>query len=187
MDDLAFRTLLEARGTLIIVDIQPAYHSHISLDLASLRRFVRKFSSIICLYNGEQSGLTSDTEDDVRDYLRLPKNAVVEWMDKGYAFFRDLMDYGMDPDRIVSIVQRMIELDIQDWRELPEDDPILFDLDLNKEGYCLYIPECVNLLRRYTSPPVTLIGGARDECLAEVDILLKVLGVEASHVDEFIY
>ena len=186
-------------GSLIVVDIQPEYSAPFEVgDL--LRNAIENYSQVLFLYNGEDTlGMSSESalkeyyfenlgyDDDAMDDL-LSKS---EFFDKGYGFFRDVMDSNVCFDRnsVIKIVKYMIDNDIQDIRDLGEEDvqsigvnELLFD-DL--EDYGFWVPELQDVLPRWSGSDIA--GGARNECLAEVEILAAAQGLSFNQVDQFIY
>ena len=90
---------------------------------------------------------------------------------------------------IIKIVKYMIDNDIVDIRDLSEEDvdsiavdDLLFD-DL--EDYGFNIPDLEEVLPRWRGSDIA--GGARYECLAEVEILASAQGLSFNQVDRFIY
>ncbi len=186
---------------LVVVDIQPEYESNTTFDIGDmLRSAAEDYSSVLFLFNGEDTlGMVSesalknfyfeklDYDEEVFDEL-LSKS---EFFDKGYGFFRDVMDSSVCFDRtsIVKIVKYMIDNDIRDIRELEEEDvdaigvsELLVD-DL--EDYGFWVPELEEVLPQWNGSD--LAGGARNECMAEVEILGAAQGLSFNHVDQFIY
>ncbi len=83
----------------------------------------------------------------------------------------------------------MIDNDVVDIRDLSEEDvdsiavdDLLFD-DL--EDYGFNIPDLEEVLPRWSGSDIA--GGARNECLAEVEILASAQGLSFNQVDRFIY
>jgi len=199
------RVLLEqeqgSKGKLVVVDVQPEYESYTSFDIGDmLRTAAEDYSEILFLFNGEDTlGMISepalkdyyfeklDYDEEVFDEL-LSKS---EFFDKGYGFFRDVMDSDVcfDRNQVVKIVKYMIDKDIRDIRDLEEEDietigvsELLFD-DL--EDYGFWVPELSDELPKWSGSD--LAGGARNECMAEVEILGAAQGLSFNHVDQFIY
>jgi hypothetical protein len=199
------RGLLEqergSKGNLVVVDIQPEYESNTSFDIGDmLRTAAEDYSRVLFLFNGEDTlGMVSesalknfyfeklDYDEEVFDNL-LSKS---EFFDKGYGFFRDVMDSSVcyDRNQVVKIVKYMIGKDIQDIRDLEEEDikaigvnELLFD-DL--EDYGFWVPDLSDELPNWSGSD--LAGGARNECMAEVEILGAAQGLSFNHVDQFIY
>ncbi len=199
------RVLLEqgqgSKGSLVVVDIQPEYESNTPFDIGDmLRTAAEDYSRVLFLFNGEDTlGMISesalknfyleklDYDEEVFDEL-LSKS---EFFDKGYGFFRDVMDSDVcfDRNQVVKIVKYMIGKDIQDIRDLEEEDieaigvsELLFD-DL--EDYGFWVPDLSDELPKWSGSD--LAGGARNECMAEVEILGAAQGLSFNHVDQFIY
>lgn len=142
------------------------------------------------LYNGRDSGLTDDDEFDVSEFL-FGKNGSqrARYFDKGYAFFRDLMDTGVDEDFLIELARHLLSLGLNDARELDDEDPFIVQLrdehGYEKDDIGFFIPELARRLQNIG--PVAVLGGGVNECLAEVLILLKAMRVPFTVVDEFVY
>ena len=188
-------------GSLVVVDIQPEYESATPFDIGDmLRSASENYSRVLFLYNGEDTlGMVSESElknfyfekldydEEAFEELLLKS----EFFDKGYGFFRDVMDSDICFPRqdIIKIVKYMIDNDIVDIRDLSEEDvdsiavdDLLFD-DL--EDYGFNIPDLEEVLPRWSGSDIA--GGARNECLAEVEILASAQGLSFNQVDQFIY
>jgi hypothetical protein len=204
LDNLSNQTddLGESAGSyLVVIDIQPEYEINISFDVGDmLRSATADYSRILFLYNGEDTlGMVSESalknyyfeQLDYDEEIFSELMSKSEFFDKGYGFFRDVMDSSVcfDRDQIVKIVKYMLSNDKQDIRDLEEKDieaiginELLFD-DL--EGYGFYVPELADVLPSWNG--AALVGGARDECMAEVEILAAAQGLSFAHIDNFIY
>jgi len=190
-----------SKGSLVVVDVQPEYESNTPFDIGDmLRTAAEDYSRVLFLFNGEDTlGMVSefelknfyleklDYDEELFDDL-LSKST---FFDKGYGFFRDVMDSSVCFDRasIVKIVKHMIDNDIRDIRDLEEEDiesigvsELLID-DL--EDYGFWIPDLEDELPVWNGSD--LAGGARNECMAEVEILGAAQGLNFNHVDRFIY
>tara|TARA_B100001287_G_scaffold262350_1_gene252179 strand:- start:674 stop:2179 length:1506 start_codon:yes stop_codon:yes gene_type:complete len=188
------------KASLIVVDIQPEYEGGATFDIGDLLRAATEYDRVLFLYNGEDT-LGMIDEQSLRNYyfekLDYDEEAyeelisVSEFFDKGYGFFRDVMDSGICFDRnsVIKIVKYMIDNNVQDIRDLDEEDvqsigvsELLFD-DL--EDYGFWVPELQDVLPQWNGSDIA--GGARNECLAEVEILAAAQGLSFRQVNEFIY
>jgi len=196
------RILLEqsGSGSLIMVDVQPEYESNVTFDIGDmLRKAAEDYSRVLVLYNGPDLGMSSKTEliNYYMEKLDWDEEVLDEFLsqatffDKGYGFFRDVMDSDIcfPRDSIVKIVKYMIENDITDIRELEEEDieaigvsELLFD---ELDDYGFWVPDLEEVLPRWNGSDIA--GGARNECLAEVEILGDAQGLTFNQVDQFIY
>jgi len=188
------------KGSLIVVDIQPEYESGATFDIGDMLRAAAEYNEVLFLYNGADT-LGMIDEQSLRNYYfeKLDYDeetyeelmSVSEFFDKGYGFFRDVMDSDICFDRnsVIKIVKYMIDNDVQDIRDLEEEDvqsigvsELLFD-DL--EDYGFWVPELQDVLPQWNGSDIA--GGARNECLAEVEILAAAQGLSFRQVNEFIY
>ena len=199
------RVLLEqeqgSKGSLVVVDVQPEYESNTRFDIGDmLRTAAEDYSRVLFLFNGEDTlGMISESalKNFYFEKLDYDEEAFEDllskstFFDKGYGFFRDVMDSSVCFDRasIVKIVKYMIDNDIRDIRDLEEEDiesigvsELLIE-DL--EDYGFWIPELEEVLPQWSGSD--LAGGARNECMAEVEILGAAQGLSFNHVDRFIY
>ena len=188
--------------SLVIVDVQPEYDDHLGFDVGELLlNALENYSKILVLWNGPDLSMSS--RDDLVGYYYqsfLGAGGSDEgfeellgkctFYDKGYGFFRDLMDHPcFDEDTVVSIVEYMVSKDIRDIRELTEEDieqigidDLLFE-DL--ESYGFYVPDLKDVLPRWSGSDIC--GGSVDECLAEVEILARALGLRFKRLSKFTY
>ena len=189
--------LEETRGiNLVVVDIQPAYESVIHF----LPKFIdflnsNDFHRVLYLYNGEDFGMESARDIQswlVENGLNEDKLNDFKFYEKNYAFFRGWMDTGVDHDDIITVGRYMIEHDVNDSRDIDVDQFNTTGLKLNTDieelasnGDNIYIPDVVSEIQLLLRP--LLCGGGRDECLAEVEMIFKMLNKRYWKHDKFIY
>tara|TARA_R110002153_G_scaffold63663_1_gene170711 strand:- start:660 stop:1262 length:603 start_codon:yes stop_codon:yes gene_type:complete len=200
MDELIkFRQFLaeQQSNSLIIVDVQPSYINNIDFSVSDMLEFADNYSSILVLYNGPDLGL--DSEQEVVDFYleELDYNddadgllSKMKFFDKGYGFFRDYIDTCViDHEEIINLVKYMIKNNIDDVRDLSSKDfenlSIVDITPSTAEDYPLHIPELADILPSWYDSD--MIGGAENECMEEVDILAKALGIKLNKVKKFIY
>jgi len=175
---------------LIICDIQPAYDVSKSLIPQMLKK-IKSFDKILYLYNGDDTGLSDDNISSIQEwiyeYINYDEKTIdmlvskrITWYDKGYAFFRDMMDSGKFSDtQIINVIRYMINLGSSDIRDLTEEQfntlNKRYKLNLNSpEDYNTWISyDLVNYLKEY--PKGSIIGGGENECLKEIVLLSKAL------------
>lgn len=188
----------KSRGRLVIVDVQPEYEDKINFDVADMLRMASGYSRILVLWNGPELGMSS--EQELKGYyfekLDYDEEALenflsrADFFDKGYGFFRDVMDHPcFSPQSVVKIVKYMIDKDITNISELSSEDvesigvkELLVD---ELENYGFYIPDLKNVLSGWNGSD--MVGGQEDECMAEVEILSKALGINLNKIRNFIY
>lgn len=177
--------------SLIVVDIQPEYKKFMPSKLVDnlIRYITEKFDKlhqVLFLYNGEELGMIS--EDDYKIWLidnGLEEELVDQchFFDKGYAFFRNIMNQGFDDDAIGALIQYMIKHKIRDSRDMADVDWDSYlrekDSDVAVKEFikdnedAIYIPELVDFLKPINN--IALCGGGVDECLKEVEFVLDAL------------
>lgn len=203
-----FKTFLaEAsnKPNLIIVDIQPEYDGSMPFSVTRFATWLnenyKQFKSIHFLYNGADT-LGMISKEDLIAWLvnekGLDENVLeaINFYDKGYAFFRYCMDSGIDEDDIVDLVAFMDKNGVNDSRELVNsglwdkfqkeyNNTELREL-LEFAGDCINLPDLMEYLKKISGKNI-LVGGARNECLKEVEIALKAIKKESSRHEKFIY
>ena len=202
--------LLEGRSyPCIVVDVQPEY-CPMSDVCEKIISFVNKQTGPVLMFvNAEDSGLTSDTIDSIKLYWEeivtelsgdYEDESPVNWdrfeiVDKGYGYFRSWMDSGMDSRIIIATIRELysqrksdsrdlvflddvkkmtpIQLEIQDAIEEMGDDPLIVN----------WIS--VGQLRKFNG--AYIMGGGRDECLREVELLMNAFNIKYKRIDSLVY
>ena len=185
--------LKKASGKLIIVDIQPEYSSYIPFNIVDVLNYADKFNEILILFNGPDLGMNSEEElkswywQNI-DYDEEKSNSLNDKMtffEKGYGFFRNFMDEDVDYYEIIKIVKYMMNNGINDLRELTDEQVELLGIKLNIEDNMINIPDLAEILPQWSG--AAIIGGGKDECLAEVMILANALDIDINEDDSYIY
>lgn len=189
---------------LVIVDIQPDYKKYITFNMGSfvdfLNKSYKKYERILYLYNGRETvGL--DDQGSITEWLveyGLDEEVlnIVEFYDKGYAFLRNAMDQGINEDEIVHLLEYMSSNDLNDSRDLDEDNWIefsrLYPKDVDIKEYLqdnedsINIPDVLERIK-YIKNNFQICGGGKTECLAEVLILIKLCKKQYSLLPQFVY
>lgn len=143
---------------LIIVDVQPSYKNWIKFNINDFTNFIDKYDLILYLYNGDESGLTNDNPDSIRDWLVFEYDYEkiydkhIMFYDKGYGFFRDWMDAGIDDDLIIKVIQHMLKVKKYDARDLDQEelDQLKIMKSINDiESQCLFVPDVKDQLLKF--------------------------------------
>jgi len=194
-------------NTLVIVDVQPAYERNTPFDIGEMLEWAHtNYSRILVLWNGpdlgfvDQKGLMSFYFEKLGEYLGDYEQAdemvyelgqKAEFFDKGYGFFRDLMDDDRCYPRqhIVKIVKYMLDNNVNMLYDLTEDQfaqidvpDLLFD---ELQNYGFNIPELADELPNWNGADI--VGGDEDECMAEVLILGTAQGLSFNKISKYIY
>jgi hypothetical protein len=188
-----------ARRKVIVVDVQPAHDKHyrLQLDPVNLMKFLNeRASDVLVFYNGKDT-LDMDTKQEVRDYyleygLDESRLYRMEFVDKGYGFFRGWMDNGVDKADIIRTVRFMFRKRIHDSRDINDEDWEKLNIDWTPghrdvlEDDPIYLPPIrPSLLKRFSG--AYIVGGSCESCLAEVELLMSTFNVRAKVVRRFVY
>lgn len=160
---------------LIVVDVQPEYSSWIRQPLLNNIAALVNTTPLPTAFLWVGEDISNDTASDVRQYLidigvtegRLDDSLLVE---KGYGFLREAMDMGVDPEDIVASTKALLER--------REHSGICC-------GHYVWIPGFHTTFDY--ADKVTLVGGGRNECLAEVALLLEAKGIEVDIREDLCY
>ncbi len=185
--------LKESKSTnVIIVDIQPAYDKWCGNIVPSLCEFLNKQTGkILILFNGEDLNL--DSKNDIINYylengLDEDKVQDIEWKEKMYGYFRDLMDSGVEENIIIKIIREMILNKIHDSSDLSDDIKEKmykeYDIDLNMKP--VFLPDIsISLLREFNHCYIG--GGGKHECFKEITLFMNALNIKYKEMKDFIY
>ena len=191
--------LLEKRKyNVMVVDIQPMYRSFIGFDINKFCDFLLEQNEILYLFNGPDT-VDGDKKSEIIDWLcedyynadplyeKLTGD--VFFHDKGYAFFRGWMDQGADPGFIKKAIRFMLSKKAHDSRDIDEElwmKEFPNDWEDYMNGDNIYLPDIpLNKLRKFSGGYI--VGGGKNECLKEFQILMSVFNIRAKEVKEFIY
>lgn len=181
----------------IVVDVQPSYTGGLGW-VSDLMEFLNmQRGSILMFINAEESGLTEDTRSDVVDYW--DDNGFDNWdrvdiIDKGYGYFRGWMDNGIEDNIIIRVIREMYSQGVNDSRELfgGEDGENYID-DMNKLGVSgdilnePLIVDWVSISKLKEYDGCYIMGGGRNECLREVELLMNAFNIKYRRIERFVY
>jgi hypothetical protein len=116
--------------------------------------------------------------------------------DKGYGYLRSWMDQGISPSAIIKAIRLMYQSNVSDSRELFGGD----DSDTYEEGmkqllgtdYLVGMSDPISVnwtsvaqLKRFSG--AYLVGGGREECLREVELLMNAFNIKYKRIDSLVY
>jgi len=186
---------------LIIVDIQPVYDKGMPFTIEQFIKSLKGFEGdILYFYNGAQMGLDKGKDlinwfmASVNDYSVDFRNLLkrIRWVEKGYGFFRDSMDEGYKYEDIEIILLYLLARKYWATNELSEKeiDSLMIEdrlkVKLKSQEHIIAVPNFdINILREYNG--ATMCGGGKDECYAEIKIIMNALGLKYNEFKPFIY
>lgn len=179
-------------NNVISVDIQPMYENFINFNLGNFFEWLSKQKKVLYLYNGPET-VGVDREEEIMDWMLdydFPEEKFddIYFYDKGYGFFRSWMDMEIDNDKLQKVIRYMVNNRIWDSRDIPreeaekilDDDMSFYDSDM------ISIPDIpLNILKKFSKS--YLVGGGRDECLEEIQILMNAFNIKYTTVRKYIY
>lgn len=145
----------------------------------------------------EEERYTYDEETD--DYIENPNCPKINWQrfaiaDKGYGYFRSWMDHGIEPATIVATIRELYQQKKSDSRELqfpafnrrtPQQSLIMGAMQEMGDDPISVDWTSVSQLKRFNG--AYIVGGARDQCLREVELLMNAFNIKYKRIDSLIY
>jgi hypothetical protein len=206
--------LLEGRNhPVICVDVQPAYERYAPELFPKIVQFVKNQTGPVLMFvNAERDGMTDDTIQDVVYWweeaggLEYDENedeyvSDINWnrfeiVDKGYGWFRNWIDQGVQPKFIIQLIRYMYQRGLNDvrqdtdgvrqymtqnpmggqvieWQDWMEDEPFVVNWT------------SVAQLKRFNG--AYLVGGGRQECLREIELLMNAFNIGYKRIDSLVY
>lgn len=207
--------LIEGRNhPVIVVDVQPTYCEHNNVCGKVIDFVQNQTGPVLMFVNAEQDGFTSDSIESIQyfweDHIGYDYDAYdadpnyegpINWnrfqiVDKGYGYFRGWMDQGVQPKFIIQLIRYMYQAklhdirdnigavyeymthnpiggQIVDWQDWMEDEPFIINWT------------SVAQLKRFNGS--YLVGGGRNECLREVELLMNAFNIRYKRIDSLVY
>jgi hypothetical protein len=175
----------------------------------------RQTGPVLMFVNAEDQGLSGDSvasikqywddticpeeeryhyDDEQDEYIENPSCPRINWsrfqiIDKGYGYFRNFMDSGVSAAAIIKFIRTLYQSKLNDSREL---DPEQFKQLMGTEwqDWMLDEPFSINWtsvaqLKRFSGS--YLVGGGRNECLREVELLMNAFNISYKRIDHLVY
>jgi len=188
----SYRTESYENKKIIIVDIQPSYRIHMDMDMKDFTNWLNHhdYLDILYLFNGPYLGY--ENEHEIKEWLYdygLDDTRNIEFFEKNYGFFRDMMDSGASDEEIITLGKYMIENNIFSTINIKENIPGVSKKWLNTNNYSIYIPDLQNVLLKFLdkNDKPLLIGGGKYECFKEVLLLLQMNNFKWDEESQFIW
>lgn len=202
---MKFKSFLneKRKRSVVVVDIQPMYKQYINFSLEDFTEFLYTNGDILYFYNGPET-VGVDRKEDITEWLssyselsydgadetfyyKLLKQT--KWVDKGYGFFRGWMDQGVDESNLKKAIRYMTNKRVYDSRDIEEEEwienfPELKNVDFDDP---IFLPQDIRIDKLKKWSGSYLVGGGRNECLAEVKILMDAFNIRYKTVSKFIY
>ena len=145
----------------------------------------------------EEERYIHDEETD--DYIENSNCPRINWQrfsiaDKGYGYFRSWMDHGIEPATIIATIRELYQQKKSDSRELqfpassrrtPQQSLIMGAMQEMEDDPISVNWTSVAQLKRFSG--AYIVGGARDQCLREVELLMNAFNIKYKRIDTLIY
>ena len=195
---------------IIVVDVQPEYCGANRVCQRVVNFVQNQTGPVLMFVNAEDQGQTGDTIESIRTWWEESAggewdedsgtfNEVIDWsrfqiVDKGYGYLRSWMDYGIEPKIIIATIRELYLQKKNDSRELNfppfnqrtitqslimgaieemEDDPLIVNWT------------SVAQLKRFSG--AYIVGGGRNQCLREVELLMNAFNIRYKRIDSLVY
>lgn len=182
----------QSSNNVISVDVQPMYKSYINFNIGKYFDWLSQQKQILFMFNGPDT-VGGDSKNKILEWIvydyMFPEDKLddVYFIDKGYGFFRNWMDIGIPERDIKKILKYMLKNRINDSREITSEkiEELIGDNDIYHDDM-IYIPDIpINLLKRYNGSYI--VGGSKNECLKEVQILMDIHNIRYKEFRQYIY
>ena len=133
-------------------------------------------------------------EDENGDYYYNEPESPIDWrrfeiVDKGYGYFRGFMDNGVSAAAIIRLIRHLYQQKLNDSRDL---EPEVIQALMGPEYQDWMLEEAISInwtsvaqLKRFSG--AYLVGGGRNECLREVELLMSAFNIRYKRIDSLVY
>lgn len=169
---------------------------------------------VLMFVNAEQDGLSGDSVATIKQYWEetllgdidqyydeesddYVYDQPIDWarytiVDKGYGYLRSWMDNGVSDSAIIKTIRTMYQHKVSDSRQLFDIDENLLPSILGKE-YSDYMADepisvywtSISQLKQFNG--AYIVGGGRNECLREVELLMNAFNIKYKRIDSLVY
>ena len=188
----------------IVVDVQPEYSGMNDGDensvFTEIINFVNQQTGPVLMFvNAEDQGLSGDTIQSIKEYWDDSGFAPENWRrvqiaDKGYGYLRSWMDSGIEPATIIATIRELYQQKKTDSRELqfpasnrrtPQQSLIMGAMQEMEDDPISVNWTSIAQLKRFSG--AYIVGGARDQCLREVELLMNAFNIRYKRIDSLVY
>lgn len=202
------KELLEGRNhPIIVVDVQPAYRRDMNKFREIMRFVATQTGPVLMFINAEAGEEDDESPETVKwfwDHVLEKENKKMDWnrvtiVDKGYGYFRGLMDAGVNPKIIIALIRYMYQKRVYSSSQLrfppleqqSKEEQVLVqalkNLDRKKSWGSDFKVNWTSLAQLKRFSGAYLVGGARTLCLREVELLMNAFNIRYKRIDSLIY
>ena len=184
---------------IIVVDVQPAYADYAPEICQRIVEFagIQQTGPVLMFVNADVTGITDDTLNSIMDYwdeIADLNNSSINWKrftfnDKGYGYLRSWMDAGIEEYIIIKTIRLMYQQGVYDSADLniSEDEyPDIAGAIEDTRGDTISVGwTSVAQLKKFNGSYI--VGGGRNECLREVELLMNAFNIKYKRIDSLVY
>lgn len=179
------------KETIVSVDIQPIYEKWIKFSMYEYCDYINKKSKthdVILYFNNFDKRDEEQFIDWLLEY-ELEEEALnrVTIIGKTYGFIKSGCDTHGE-GLVEELLEYMVENKIYDSRNIKESD--LFQItgeEFDSENEPIFIPDDILEVINNIKGKILFLGGGREECLREIEIIARILGKKYRFHPEFTY
>lgn len=189
----------------IVVDVQPEYSGINDGDenpvFEEIIQFVNNQTGPVLMFvNADKDGLTNDTIPHIKQYWEDSGFNPANWnrvtiIDKGYGYLRSWMDHPVPPAIIIKTIRLLYQQKKRDTEQLvfpgntrdrtPEMTEIMDTIYEMGDDLLSINWTSVAQLKRFNGSYI--MGGGRNECLREVELLMNAFNIKYKRIDSLVY
>lgn len=189
----------------IVVDVQPEYSGMNDGDenpvFEEIIQFVNNQTGPVLMFvNADKDGQTNDTIPHIKQYWEDSGFNPASWnrvtiVDKGYGYLRSWMDYPVPPAIIIKTIRLLYQQKKRDTEQLvfpgntrdrtPEMTEIMDTIYEMGDDLLSINWTSVAQLKRFNGSYI--MGGGRNECLREVELLMNAFNIRYKRIDSLVY
>lgn len=184
-------------ANLLVVDVQPEYSRYSDRIVGNVCHLLNTHrGKKVVLFNGNE--VSNDTKEAVMYYyfeygLNEENVDQIQFIEKSYGFFRGWMDSGISDSIIIKTIRAMHQQRMYDSRQLIENNLLKYYLSpaecatVEDLADPIYFPDffSINFLRSLS--PFYIMGGGRNECLREIELICNAFNIRHKRIDNLIY
>ncbi len=187
----------QKNNILIIIDVQKSFHKFFTKNyLSELNKYCLNFNKVYQIFDNHVDGKAPD-----KDYL-YDNDPDIESKDDLYKFNNqvDLIEkrynYDVDADFYKNILDRKVYKDIKQKESegslkrgnyFPTTEGTIIVYIGNKHVWHHLSKKLYDLFSELKGKEVVIVGGSDDECLLDVEVSAKALGVKIKRDFRYIY
>lgn len=161
----------------------------------SVQEIEQYWSLTACGFEEEEERYQYDDETD--DYIDVGCENEFDWsrveiVDKGYGYLRGWMDQDVPERIIIQVIREMYQQKVTDSRQLwdeeggEEYEQHMAELGLADMSDNISVEwTSIAQLKRFSG--AYIVGGGRNECLREVELLMNAFNIKYKRIDHLVY